>query len=137
VDVATARLEYYKAPATLPVVEHGSLKLDLYRRDFTINTLAISLNRNTFGELVDFFGAQRDIKEKTIRVLHSLSFVEDPTRVFRAVRFERRFGFQIGKFTLNLIKNTIKMGFLTRIKGSRMWSELSLILSEENPGAIL
>src|SRR5208337_1324879 len=79
VDVATARLEYYKAPAALPIVEHSSLKLDLYRRDFTINTLAISLNRNTFGELVDFFGAQRDIKDKSIRVLHSLSFVEDPT----------------------------------------------------------
>jgi tRNA nucleotidyltransferase (CCA-adding enzyme) len=137
VDIATARLEYYKAPAALPIVEHSSLKLDLYRRDFTINTLAISLNKNTKGELIDFFGAQRDIKEKTIRVLHSLSFVEDPTRVFRAVRFERRFGFQIGKFTLNLIKNTIKMSFLSRIKGSRMWAELSLILSEENSGAIL
>jgi tRNA nucleotidyltransferase (CCA-adding enzyme) len=137
VDIATARLEYYKAPAALPIVEHSSLKLDLYRRDFTINTLAISLNKNTKGELIDFFGAQRDIKEKTVRVLHSLSFVEDPTRVFRAVRFERRFGFQIGKFTLNLIKNTIKMGFLSRIKGSRMWSELALILAEEMPGPIL
>ena len=137
VDIATARLEYYKAPAALPIVEHSSLKLDLYRRDFTINTLAISLNKNTKGELIDFFGAQRDIKEKTIRVLHSLSFVEDPTRILRAVRFERRFGFQIGKFTLNLIKNTIKMGFLSRIKGSRMWAEISLVLSEENPGAIL
>ena len=137
VDIATARLEYYKAPAALPIVEHSSLKLDLYRRDFTINTLAISLNKNTKGELIDFFGAQRDIKEKAIRVLHSLSFVEDPTRVLRAVRFERRFSFQIGKFTLNLIKNTIKMGFLSRIKGSRMWTELSLILSEENPGSIL
>ena len=136
VDIATARLEYYKAPATLPIVEHSSLKLDLYRRDFTINTLAISLNKNTRGELIDFFGAQRDIKEKTIRVLHSLSFVEDPTRVFRAVRFERRFSFQIGKFTLNLIKNAIKMGFLARIKGSRMWSEFALILKEENPAAI-
>jgi tRNA nucleotidyltransferase (CCA-adding enzyme) len=137
VDVATARLEYYKAPAALPIVEHGSLKLDLYRRDFTINTLAISLNGNTFGELIDFFGAQRDIKEKSIRVLHSLSFVEDPTRVFRAVRFERRFGFQIGKFTVNLIKNTVKMSFLSRIKGARLWRELSLILLEADPGAIM
>jgi tRNA nucleotidyltransferase (CCA-adding enzyme) len=136
VDIATARLEYYKAPATLPIVEHSSLKLDLYRRDFTINTLAISLNKNTRGELIDFFGAQRDIKEKTVRVLHSLSFVEDPTRVFRAVRFERRFGFQIGKYTLNLIKNAMRMGFLAKIKGSRMWSELALILSEENPAGI-
>jgi tRNA nucleotidyltransferase (CCA-adding enzyme) len=137
VDVATARLEYYKAPAALPIVEHSSLKLDLYRRDFTINTLAIALNKNTFGELIDFFGAQMDIKEKTIRVLHSLSFVEDPTRVFRAVRFEQRFGFQIGKFTMNLIKNAVKMSFLSRIKGARIWRELALILMEENPAAVL
>ena len=119
VDVASARLEYYRAPAALPIVEHSSLKLDLYRRDFTINTLAISLNTNTFGELIDFFGAQRDIKEKSIRVLHSLSFVEDPTRVFRAVRFEQRFRFHIGKFTVNLIKNAVKMSFLAKIKGGQ------------------
>jgi tRNA nucleotidyltransferase (CCA-adding enzyme) len=137
VDVATARLEYYRAPATLPVVEHGSLKLDLYRRDFTINTLAISLSKNTYGELIDFFGAQMDVKEKTIRVLHSLSFVEDPTRVFRAVRFEQRFGFQIGKFTLNLIRNAVKMSFLSRIKGARIWREISLILMEEDPAAVM
>jgi tRNA nucleotidyltransferase (CCA-adding enzyme) len=137
VDIATARLEYYKAPATLPIVEHSSLKLDLYRRDFTINTLAISLNKATFGELIDFFGAQIDIKERTIRVLHSLSFVEDPTRVFRAVRFEQRFSFQIGKFTLNLIKNAVKMSFLSRIKGTRIWRELYLMLSEENPTPIM
>ncbi len=137
IDIATARLEYYKAPATLPVVEHSSLKLDLHRRDFTINTLAISLNKNTFGQLIDFFGAQRDIKEKTIRVLHSLSFVEDPTRVFRAIRFEHRFGFHIGKHTLNLIKNAIRMNFLSKIKGKRLWVELSLILLEDEPEKIL
>ncbi len=137
VDVATARLEYYKAPAALPIVEHSSLKLDLHRRDFTINTLAISLNKNTFGELIDFFGAQRDIKEKSIRVLHSLSFVEDPTRVFRAVRFEQRFGFQIGKFTVNLIKNAVKMSFFAKIRGPRIWRELVLILSEADPGRIM
>lgn len=137
VDIATARLEYYKAPAALPTVEHGSLKLDLHRRDFTINTLAISLNKNTFGELIDFFGAQRDIKEKTIRVLHSLSFVEDPTRVFRAIRFEKRFGFKIGKQTLDLIKNAVKLNFLARIRGKRIWAELALILREEAPEQIL
>jgi tRNA nucleotidyltransferase (CCA-adding enzyme) len=137
IDIATARLEYYRAPAALPTVEHGSLKLDLHRRDFTINTLAISLNRNTFGELVDFFSAQRDIKEKTIRVLHSLSFVEDPTRVFRAIRFEKRFGFKIGKQTLNLIKNAVKLNFLARMRGKRIWTELALILKEEAPEAIL
>nr|MBP7530071.1 CBS domain-containing protein [Syntrophorhabdaceae bacterium] len=137
IDIATARLEYYRAPAALPTVEHGSLKLDLHRRDFTINTLAISLNKKSFGELVDFFGAQRDIKEKTIRVLHSLSFVEDPTRVFRAIRFEKRFGFKIGKQTLSLIKNAVKLNFLSRIRGKRIWSELALILKEEAPEAIL
>lgn len=137
IDIATARLEYYRAPAALPVVEHSSLKLDLHRRDFTINTLAISLNKNTFGLLIDFFGAQRDIKEKTIRVLHSLSFVEDPTRVFRAIRFEHRFGFQIGKHTLSLIRNAIKMDFLSKLKGKRILTELSLIMLEEAPEKIL
>lgn len=136
-DIATARLEYYKAPAALPTVEHSSLKLDLHRRDFTINTLAISLNKNTFGQLIDFFGAQRDMKERAIRVLHSLSFVEDPTRVFRAIRFEIRFGFHIKKHTMNLIKNVVKMGFLSKIKGKRLWTELNLIFSEDSPEKIL
>lgn len=137
IDIATARLEYYKAPAALPIVEHSSLKLDLHRRDFTINTLAISLNKNTFGQLIDFFGAQRDIKEKTIRVLHSLSFVEDPTRVFRAIRFEHRFGFQIGKHTMSLIRNAVKMNFLSQLKGKRIWTEISLIMLEDAPEKIL
>jgi tRNA nucleotidyltransferase (CCA-adding enzyme) len=137
IDIATARLEYYKAPAALPIVEHSSLKLDLHRRDFTINTLAISLNKNAFGQLLDFFSAQRDIKEKTIRVLHSLSFVEDPTRVFRAIRFEHRFGFHIGKHTLSLIKNAVKMNFLSKIQGKRIWTELTLILGEEEPEKVL
>jgi len=136
IDIATARLEYYKAPAALPIVEHSSLKLDLHRRDFTINTLAISLNKNNFGQLIDFFGGQRDIKDKTIRVLHSLSFVEDPTRVFRAVRFEHRFNFQIGKHTMNLIRNAVRMNFLARIRGKRLWAEVSLILHEEQPEKI-
>jgi tRNA nucleotidyltransferase (CCA-adding enzyme) len=137
IDIASARLEYYKAPAALPIVEHSSLKLDLHRRDFTINTLAIALNQKTFGQLIDFFGAQRDIKENTIRVLHSLSFVEDPTRVFRAIRFEHRFGFQIGKHTMSLIRNAVKMNFLSKIRGKRIWAELALILLEDVPEKVL
>jgi tRNA nucleotidyltransferase (CCA-adding enzyme) len=86
VDVATARREYYESPATLPVVELSSVKLDLYRRDFSINTLAVKLNKRHFGVLIDFFGGQKDIKDRAIRVLHNLSFVEDPTRVFRALK---------------------------------------------------
>ena len=133
IDVASARMEYYKFPAALPIVEMSSIKLDLFRRDFTINTLAIQLNENNFGTLIDFFAAQKDIKEKTIRVLHNLSFVEDPTRVFRAIRFEQRFSFTIGKLTSGLIDNAVKMDFFKRLSGRRVFAELRQILEEENP----
>jgi len=133
IDVASARMEYYKFPAALPTIEMSSIKLDLYRRDFTINTLAIQLNHGRFGLLIDFFSAQKDLKEKIIRVLHNLSFVEDPTRVFRAIRFEQRFGFSIGKLTSGLIENSVKMGFFKRLSGRRVFAELRLILEEENP----
>jgi tRNA nucleotidyltransferase (CCA-adding enzyme) len=136
-DVATARLEIYDAPAALPTVERGSIKLDLYRRDFTINTLAIQLNPKAFGELIDFFGGVKDIKEKIIRVLHNLSFVEDPTRVFRAIRFEQRLGFQIAKHTQHLMRNAVTMGFMERLTGGRVLSELILILKEDNPASAL
>jgi tRNA nucleotidyltransferase (CCA-adding enzyme) len=131
VDVASARLEYYAHPAALPQVEMSSIKLDLYRRDFTINTLAIRLNPPFFGELIDFFGARKDIKQKTIRVIHNLSFVEDPTRILRAIRFEQRFGFHIGKLTQSLIENAVKFNFLERLDGRRLLSELILILQED------
>jgi len=133
IDVATARMEYYRSPAALPDVEMSSIKLDLFRRDFTINTLAIQLNPEKFGQLIDFFSAQKDIKDKTIHVLHNLSFVEDPTRVFRALRFEQRFGFTIGKLTANLIHNAVKMDFFKRLSGRRVFTEIRLILEEENP----
>jgi tRNA nucleotidyltransferase (CCA-adding enzyme) len=133
IDIASARMEYYKFPAALPTVEMSSIKLDLFRRDFTINTLAIQLNKEKFGILIDFFSAQKDIKEKVIRVLHNLSFVEDPTRVFRAIRFEQRFAFAIGKLTSGLINNAVKMDFLQRLSGRRVFTEMRLILSEENP----
>ena len=137
IDVATARLEYYESPGALPTVETGSIKLDLYRRDFTINTLAIGLNPGRFGTLIDFFGAQKDLKRKVIRVLHNLSFVEDPTRVFRAVRFEQRFGFRIGKLTSALIENAVRMDFFRELSGRRLFSELRQILEEEKPAMAL
>ncbi len=133
IDVATARLEYYEYPAALPTVELSSIKMDLFRRDFTINALAVQLNPNNFGRLVDFFGAQRDIKEKSLRVLHSLSFVEDPTRMLRAVRFEQRFDFQIGKQTMRLIKNALNLKLLHKLSGARLFHELKLILEEAHP----
>jgi tRNA nucleotidyltransferase (CCA-adding enzyme) len=137
IDVATARVEYYLEPAALPTVEYSSIKQDLYRRDFTINTLAVRLNPPVFGELMDFYGAQRDIKERVLRVLHSLSFVEDPSRILRATRFERRFGFIIGRHTQNLIRNAVRLDLIARLPKPRLFGELELILKEEDPVAIL
>ncbi len=137
IDVATARLEYYQYPAALPTVELSSIKMDLYRRDFTINALALRLNPSKFGLLVDFFSAERDIKNRQIRVLHSLSFVEDPTRILRAIRFERRFGFTIGGQTMRLVKNALQLNLFNRLSGSRISHELQLIMEEENPLDVL
>ncbi len=132
-DVATARTEYYEAPGVLPTVEASSIKKDLYRRDFTINTLAVKLNGQHFGVLLDFFGGQRDLKDRTIRILHNLSFVEDPTRAFRAIRFAVRFGFRIGKHTANLMKNAVRMNLMEKVSGSRLYDELLLMFSETSP----
>lgn len=132
-DVATARTEYYESPAALPKVETSSIKKDLYRRDFTINTLAIKLNPRDFGFLIDFFGGQRDLREKAIRVLHNLSFVEDPTRAFRAVRFSERFGFKISRHTENLIKSAIEMNLFNMLSGPRLYEELRLAFHETEP----
>src|SRR5208337_1232366 len=133
VDIASARFEYYQHPAALPIVESSSLKMDLYRRDFTINTLAVALNPEEFGQLIDFFSGQRDIKEKIIRVLHNLSFIEDPTRILRAIRFEQRFGFRIGKQTAGLIRSAVHMGLIQKLGGRRLLHEVKLILEEEDP----
>jgi tRNA nucleotidyltransferase (CCA-adding enzyme) len=131
-DVATARSEYYEYPTALPTVERSSIKKDLYRRDFTINALAIRINR-TPGELLDYFGGRRDIKDKIIRVLHSLSFVEDPTRAFRAVRFEQRLGFRISKETEHFIHQARTMDLFTQLSGPRLGHELIHLLEEPVP----
>ncbi len=133
VDIATARTEHYESPASLPNITASSIKKDLYRRDFTINTLAVKLNPSSFGQLVDFFGGQRDIKEQSIRVLHNLSLVEDPTRAFRAVRFAGRFGFRISKHTKNLIRSAVKMRLFEKLTGTRLYDELALIFEEADP----
>jgi tRNA nucleotidyltransferase (CCA-adding enzyme) len=137
IDVATARLEYYEYPAAMPTVELSSIKLDLYRRDFTINAMAIHLNPDRFGTLVDFFNCQNDLKDHRIRVLHNLSFVEDPTRIFRAVRFEQRMQFRLGGHTERLIKSAVKMNLFDRVYGRRFFNELRLLLAEENPLPII
>jgi tRNA nucleotidyltransferase (CCA-adding enzyme) len=126
-------MEYYLQPGALPDVEHASVKMDLSRRDFTVNTLAISLNHCVYGELLDYYGGQRDIEDKAIRVLHNLSFVEDPTRVFRAVRFEQRLGFQIGKQTEHLLLSAVRLGLMEKVSGKRIFNELLLIINEHRP----
>lgn len=136
-DIATARIEYYPEPASPPKVEGSSLKHDLMRRDFTINALAINLTPPDFGELIDYFGGQRDIKERVIRVLHGLSFVEDPSRIFRALRFESRFGFRMDKQTEHLMKEAISLGFVQKLSGHRLLMELKLVLEEEKAFQIL
>ncbi|KAA0259477.1 CBS domain-containing protein [Deferribacter autotrophicus] len=132
IDFATARIEYYDFPAAAPVVEDSSIKTDLYRRDFTINTMAIKLNKDEFGQLIDYFGAQSDIRDKKIRVLHNLSFVDDPSRIFRAIRFAVRFNFEIGPHTERLLKHAVNLKLIDRIVGQRLFLEMKYILSEKD-----
>lgn len=134
-DLITARTEFYEHPTALPTVERGSIKLDLHRRDFTINTLALRLDGRHFGELYDFWGGLSDLRKGLVRVLHSLSFIDDPTRLLRAVRFEQRFGFQIESRTLQLIDEACSM--LKQVSGDRIRHELDLILAEPHASQML
>jgi tRNA nucleotidyltransferase (CCA-adding enzyme) len=133
VDVATARTEYYPFPAALPQVEEASIRQDLYRRDFSINAMAISLHPESFGELLDYFGGRRDLERRQIRVLHNLSFVEDPTRIFRAVRLEVRYGFAMEQQTEALARRAVEMEFVGELSGARIREELVDILGERHP----
>lgn len=131
IDFVSARTEFYEQPTALPTVERGSIKLDLHRRDFTINTLAIRLSPEPFGELLDFYGGEQDLRDGVIRVLHSLSFVDDPTRMLRAVRLEQRLDFTIEPRTEELIRSAIDL--LDRVSGDRIRHELAFILAEKQP----
>ncbi len=133
IDVATARLEYYLYPAALPTVALSSIKMDLFRRDFTINAMALRVNKEHFGSLVDFFGGQNDIQRKTIRVLHALSFVEDPTRILRAVRFAQRYHFRLAAQTSRLIKNALELNLIDKLSGQRIVHEFYAIFKEKSP----
>jgi tRNA nucleotidyltransferase (CCA-adding enzyme) len=134
-DLISARTEYYTHPTALPTVERGSIKLDLHRRDFTINTLALRLDGNHYGELHDYWGGLNDLRQGLVRVLHALSFVDDPTRMLRAARFEQRFGFQIEKRTLELLVEAREL--ISQISGDRVRHELDHILASDLRVAIL
>jgi tRNA nucleotidyltransferase (CCA-adding enzyme) len=112
----------------LPSVERGSIKLDLHRRDFTINTLAMRLDHPYRGQVLDYWGGERDLREKKIRVLHSLSFIDDPTRILRAIRLEQRLGFEIESRTMELLLDAVAL--LDRVSGERICSELDAIFPE-------
>jgi tRNA nucleotidyltransferase (CCA-adding enzyme) len=131
-DFATARAEYYETPAALPTVAHAALYQDLYRRDFTMNTLALYIGPERFGEILDLFGGVRDLKAGRIRVMHGLSFVEDPTRAFRAIRFAVRLGFTLPPETERLIAATAKQGVFRHLSPKRVLAEVNQILSGTN-----
>ncbi len=128
-DLISARTEFYDYPTALPTVERSSIKLDLHRRDFTINTMALRLDGSHYGDLYDFWGGLRDLKSRQVRVLHSLSFVDDPTRQLRAVRFEQRFDFSIEARTLELMHEGHPL--IHNLSGDRLRHELNLIFQEE------
>jgi tRNA nucleotidyltransferase (CCA-adding enzyme) len=131
VDFVTARTEFYTHPTALPQVAESSIKQDLHRRDFTINTLAIRLDPDHWGELLDFYGGEEDLEEEVVRVLHSLSFIDDPTRILRAVRLESRLGFRLDPRSEELIDDALPL--LRRVSGDRIRHELELIFREDEP----
>ncbi|WP_017726914.1 CCA tRNA nucleotidyltransferase [Halalkalibacterium ligniniphilum] len=128
IDLVSARTESYKAPAALPTVEKSNLRADLARRDFTINTMAIQLNPSSFGQLIDYFHGKADLEKKQIRVLHHLSFIDDPTRIFRAVRFATRLMYKIEAATWKLAQEACELVKL--LSNERLANELQLICSE-------
>jgi len=134
VDVATARTEFYNSPGALPTVEQASIRQDLYRRDFTINAMAVSLKGEDFGRLVDYFGGKRDLEKGVVRVLHNLSFIDDPTRIFRAIRYENRYGFSMDAHTLGLARACVEMNLVGELSSARLRDELQALLSEERVG---
>jgi tRNA nucleotidyltransferase (CCA-adding enzyme) len=136
-DFARARSEYYSRPGSLPQVTYSSIKEDLRRRDFTINAMAVKLNAGWFPELLDFFGGLQDLRKGKIRILHERSFIDDPTRIFRAVRFEQRFGFHIERHTEYLIKEAVNLEMFRKVSGERLRNEIILNLSERAPVKII
>jgi tRNA nucleotidyltransferase (CCA-adding enzyme) len=128
VDLSTARTEFYEYPAALPEVEPSKLEQDLLRRDFTINALAICVNPNRFGNLVDHFHGLRDLERRIIRILHPFSFIEDPTRMVRAARFAGRLGFHLDPKSKEQARRASQMGIFNDLGGVRIKAELKMIL---------
>lgn len=137
VDLATARRETYTRPGALPQVAPGSIQDDLFRRDFTINALAVSLNGGSWGRLIDLYEGRSDLKKRIVRILHDLSFSDDPTRILRAIRFEQRFGFALERQTGRLLAQAIRDRAFDKVKPARYFAEFRKILGEERPSKSL
>jgi tRNA nucleotidyltransferase (CCA-adding enzyme) len=133
VDVATARKETYPSPGCLPVVSPGTIQDDLFRRDFTVNALAVAISDHAYGVLLDLFGGRQDLEEKVLRILHPLSFIDDPTRIIRGIRFEQRFGFSFERETLKLLRSAVSDGVVCSVQPQRIREEVILLLSEKDP----
>ncbi|MCY3770537.1 MAG: hypothetical protein OXG98_00730 [Gemmatimonadetes bacterium] len=132
-DVATARGETYERPGALPRVAPASMDVDLARRDFTINAMAVSLNGRSFGELVDPFNGRDDLRKRLVRILHDRSFVDDPTRLFRAIRFEQRLRFRLERGTAHSFREAVSDGMIESLSGPRLLEQLRLICVEPDP----
>ncbi len=130
IDVVTARTESYESPGALPTVSPGSIEDDLFRRDFTINAMAVSLQGEDKGRLVDPFEGHGDLEAGRIRVLHDRSFLDDPTRIFRAIRYENRYGFRMDEHTAALAHDTVALGHVHELSGARMRDELIALFEE-------
>jgi tRNA nucleotidyltransferase (CCA-adding enzyme) len=136
VDIATARREFYEYAAAMPEVSSDSLKQDLGRRDFSVNAMAVSLAEGDWGTLIDFYGGRRDLKDGILRVMHNLSFVEDPSRVLRGVRLEQRLDMRFEDNTLRLLGNALRGGLMAKLSGPRVRMELELNFKERRPAKI-
>src|SRR5919106_1700021 len=133
VDVVTTRTEFYDSPGALPTVERAGLREDLFRRDFTTNAMAVSLKPADFGRLVDPFGGRADLEARVLRVLHNLSFIDDPTRIFRGIRYEARYRLRLEEHSARLARGCIEMGLVGDLSSARLRDELQALL--EDPGA--
>jgi tRNA nucleotidyltransferase (CCA-adding enzyme) len=134
IDVVTTRTEFYDSPGALPTVERAGLREDLLRRDFTINAMAASLAASDFGRLVDPHGGRADLEARVLRVLHNLSFIDDPTRIFRAIRYEARYGLRLDEHSARLARGCIEMGLVGDLSSARLRDELVALL--DDPGGV-
>ena len=132
IDIATARSEVYERPGALPTVSSGDMESDLRRRDFTINAMALALNPDDFGALLDPFGGRRDLERRVLRVMTAVSFEDDPTRILRGVRFSARFGLAFEPTTEALLRKAVAERRVDTVSGERLLNELRLILSEDD-----